>query len=388
MTERSYDVVLLGATGFTGGLTAAHLAARIAGTTVRWAIAGRSVSKLEAVRDRVAALGSEPEVEVVDTGDLPALVGLAERTRVLATTVGPYVEHGEPVVEACIRGGADYCDITGEPAFVDRLIARHDGDARERGVRIVNCCGFDSVPHDLGARFTVAQLPSDEPMTVRAYVRAKGMPSGGTWNSAIRALGAADLRTSIAGPRPRHTDGRRARVEPPRIRRVAELDAWAVPLPTIDPAVVLRSARALEAYGPAFTYGHYAQVRQLATVAGMVGGAGLLVGLAKIPPTRDLLLRLRQPGDGPSEEQRAAAWFEVTFLGEAAGQHVVTRVSGGDPGYGDTAKMLGETALSLALDDDLPETAGVVTTAEAFEGGALQRRLEEQGMRFEVVAPG
>ena len=181
---------------------------------------------------------------------------------------------------------------------------------------------------------------------------------------------------------------RRARGLPLRIQRVDELDAWGVPLPTIDPAVVLRSARALDAYGPDFRYGHYAHVAQATTVAGMVGGAGLLAGLAKIGPTRDLLLRLRQSGEGPSEAQRASGWFQCTFVGEADGQHVTTQVSGGDPGYTETAVMLGETALSLAQDDDLPDVAGVLTTAQAFEGGALQRRLEDQGMRFEVLDRG
>lgn len=381
---RTYDIVLLGATGFTGGLVAEHLARRLAGSGATWAIAGRSRDKLDAVRDRVAALGLEPAVETVDVHDLVGLLHLAEQTRVLATTVGPYAEHGELVVQACIRSGTDYCDITGEPAFVDRIIARYDGDAREQGVRVVPCCGFDSIPHDLGVRFTVEQLPADGPVTVRGFVRAKGLPSGGTWKSAIKAMGEADLR-SISGPRPSSSGDRRARSLPLRVQRVGELDAWGVPLPTIDPAVVLRSARALEAYGPDFRYGHYAHVRQVTTVAGMVGGAGLLMGLARIGPTRELLLKLRQSGEGPSPEQREAGWFQCTFLGEAGDQRVTTRVSGGDPGYTETAVMLGETALSLAQDDDLPDVAGVLTTAQAFEGGALQRRLEDQGMRFEVV---
>lgn len=382
--DRTYDLVLLGATGYTGGLVAEHLARRLAGTTTAWAVAGRNVERLEEVRDHLAALGSEPSVETVDVHDLVGLLRLTEQTRVLATTVGPYAQHGELVVQACIRSGTDYCDITGEPAFVDRVRARYDGDAREQGVRVVNSCGFDSIPPDLGTRFTVDQLPEDQPMTVRGFVRAKGMPSGGTWTTAITALASADMR-SVRGAGPRRSGRRRVRGQPLRIRRVPELDAWGVPLPTIDPSVVLRSARALPAYGPDFTYGHYAHVRQPATVAAMVAGAGLVAGLARLGPTRELLLKARPVGTGPTEAQREAGWFQVTFLGESGGQRVTTRVSGGDPGYTETATMLGETALSLALDDDLPDVAGVVTTAEAFEGGALQARLEDQGIRFEVL---
>ncbi len=387
MSPRAYDLVLLGATGFTGRLVAHHLAARLAGQDVRWAIAGRRVEALDEVRDELAAVGSEPAVEVVDVHDLVGLLALAEQTRVLATTVGPYAEHGELVVQACVRSGTDYLDITGEPAFVDRILARYDGDAREHGVRVVNCCGFDSVPADLGARFTVAQLPDDAPLTVRGLVRAKGQPSGGTWNSALQAM-AGPVGPALRGPRPRRARGRRAVGEPMRVRRVAELDAWAVPLPVIDPAVVLRSARSLPAYGPRFRYGHYARVSHLGTVAGMVGGAGLLAGAARVGPVRRFLAGLRPSGEGPSEEERARSWFEVTFLGEGGGTRVVTRVAGGDPGYDETARMLGEATLSMALDDDLPEVAGVVTPATAFEGGALQRRLEEQGMQFEVVDAG
>lgn len=387
MSPRAYDLVLLGATGFAGRLVAHHLAARLAGQDVRWAIAGRRVEALDEVRDELAAVGSEPAVEVVDVHDLVGLLALAEQTRVLATTVGPYAEHGELVVQACVRSGTDYLDITGELAFVDRILARYDGDAREHGVRVVNCCGFDSVPADLGARFTVAQLPDDAPLTVRGLVRAKGQPSGGTWNSALHAM-AGPVGSALRGPRPRRDRGRRAVGEPLRVRRVTELDAWAVPLPVIDPAVVLRSARSLPAYGPHFRYGHYARVSRLGTVAGMVGGAGLLAGAARVGPVRRFLAGLRPSGEGPSEEERARSWFEVTFLGEGGGTRVVTRVVGGDPGYDETARMLGEATLSMALDDDLPEVAGVVTPATAFEGGALQRRLEEQGMKFEVVDAG
>jgi short subunit dehydrogenase-like uncharacterized protein len=300
---------------------------------------------------------------------------------VLATTVGPYVRYGELVVQACIRAGTHYCDITGEPEFVNLLLDRYDADARQHGVRIVNCCGFDSVPHDLGARFTVALLPDDVPLTVRGFVRAKGAPSGGTWQTLITSMSRANLGT-LRGPRG-SSDGRTARLLPPRLIRADRLGGYGVPLPTIDPAVVLRSARELPVYGPDFRYGHYAHVKQPTTVAGMVVGAGALAGLAKLKPTRELLLKLRSPGDGPAAAQRAAGWFQVTFVGEGGGQRVVTRVAGGDPGYDETAVMLGEAALSLA-NDDLPDRAGVLTPAVAM-GEILQARLQDQGITFSIL---
>jgi short subunit dehydrogenase-like uncharacterized protein len=157
-------------------------------------------------------------------------------------------------------------------------------------------------------------------------------------------------------------------------------------VPTIDPQTVLRSARALERYGPEFTYGHYAVFKRLASVAALAGGAGAGIALAQLPPTRNLLLKIKNPGDGPTPEQRAKAWFNVKFVGEGGGKRVVTEVSGGDPGYGETSKMLAEAALCLAH-DELPKTAGQVTPAVAM-GQALIDRLAAAGIEFRVVEGG
>jgi short subunit dehydrogenase-like uncharacterized protein len=170
----------------------------------------------------------------------------------------------------------------------------------------------------------------------------------------------------------------------PRVHRVRELDAWGVPLPTIDPAIVLRSARELDGYGERFRYGHFAEVGSLPVAAAGIATVGGMAALASVPPTRSLLQRLLPaPGEGPSEERRARSRFRVTFLGGAGAQRVVTRVSGGDPGYDETAKMLGEAALSLAQ-DARGDAAGHVTPAIAF-GEHYQARLEHQGITFEVL---
>jgi short subunit dehydrogenase-like uncharacterized protein len=157
-----------------------------------------------------------------------------------------------------------------------------------------------------------------------------------------------------------------------------------VPFPTIDPQTVLRSARALDRYGPDFTYSHYLVVKQLPKAVGLVGGAGALIALAQVPFTRDLLLRVKDPGDGPTPEQRARAWFKVRMLGEADGRRVVAEVSGGDPGYGETSKMLSESALCLAF-DALPELSGQLTPAVAM-GQPLIDRLVKAGIRFTTVS--
>ncbi|MGH1562340.1 saccharopine dehydrogenase family protein [Mumia sp. DW29H23] len=372
----TYAFALLGATGFTGGLTADYLAAH-APEGASWAIAGRSRAKLDAVVARIAdAGGTIPEVVVADVTDPRSLRALAESTGVLASTVGPYALHGAPVVAACADAGTTYCDLTGEPEFVDRTWLDHHDTAVRTGARLVHACGFDSVPYDLGVLYTVRQLPPDLPITVRGYVRAGAELSGGTYQSALGAF--AGYRSSRATAKERRRregrpEGRRVRGLPERPARGASGDGWALPLPTIDPQIVLRSARALEAYGPDFAYGHYAQFRHLPTAVATTLGLGALVVGAQVPPVRRALMGAKGSGEGPSEERRARSWFRVRFEAEAGGTRLVTEAAGGDPGYTETARMLGETMMALAY-DDVPEVAGQVTTAVAA-GDALLARL-------------
>ncbi|MBO4210237.1 saccharopine dehydrogenase family protein [Micromonospora echinofusca] len=388
VAERSYDVVLFGATGFTGALTAEYLA-RHAPASLRWALAGRNPDKLAALRDRLAAIDpacADLPLLTADTTDAGSLRRVAESARVVATTVGPFVSYGEPLVAACAGAGTDYLDITGEPEFVDLMYLRYQETAVASGARLVHACGFDSVPHDLGVWYTVRHLPADAPISVDGFVRAGGRFSAGTYHSALTALSRARQTQVAARARraaePRPVD-RRVRAVPGRLARRADLGRWVVPLPTIDPQVVRRSAAALPEYGPDFRYRHFLAVKRLPTVlAGAVGLAGL-TALVRVPPTRRWLFGRLSSGQGPSAAQRAASWFRVRFVGTAAGRRVVTEVSGGDPGYDETAKMLAESAICLAL-DDLPVTSGQVTPAVAM-GGALVDRLSRAGITFRVL---
>jgi short subunit dehydrogenase-like uncharacterized protein len=386
--SRRFELVLFGATGFTGGLTADYLAAH-APAEMRWALVGRNRSKLEVVAARLAAAAPEapvPEIVEADAGDPAAMHEVAESTRVVVTTVGPYVLYGGPLVAACAAAGTDYVDLTGEPEFVDRTWIDHHEEAKRSGARIVHCCGFDSIPHDLGAYFTVKQLPEGMPLTVNGYVRSNASFSGGTFHSAINAFGRARQTLSAAKERrqaEQRPSGRAIHSASSRVHRMPELGGWSVPLPTIDGPVVLRSAAALDRYGPEFTYGHNLLAKRLTSVGALGAGVGTGFALAQLPPTRKLLLKMKAPGEGPSEAKREQSWFKVTFVGEGGGKRVVTEVKGGDPGYSETSKMLAESGLCLAF-DDLPPTAGQVTTAEAM-GDALLERLQKAGIGFEVV---
>ncbi|MER6461291.1 saccharopine dehydrogenase NADP-binding domain-containing protein [Streptomyces sp. NPDC001228] len=384
MTDRPYDIVLFGATGFVGELTAGYLAAH-APQGLRWAIAARDEHRLESLRERLPA-GTDVGLLRADVAEPATVRALAEQARVVATTVGPYGRYGKDLVAACADTGADYLDLCGEPEFVDLTYVRHDARARETGARLVHACGFDSVPHDLGAYFTVRELPEGVPLTVDGFVTADATFSGGTFASVLDQF--ARPRQMIAAARDR------ARYEPRLMHRRAsapagaprfagEIGAWALPLPTIDAQIVRRSARALERYGPDFRYRHYAAVRRLPMALGGITAVGAVAAAAQLPPARRWLSDRLRPGQGPSEEKRARSWFRVRFVGEGGGRRVYTEVSGGDPGYGETAKMFAEAALSLAF-DDLPATAGQVTTAQAM-GDALIERLRGAGIGFRVA---
>jgi short subunit dehydrogenase-like uncharacterized protein len=385
VAERSYDIVVFGATGFTGALTAEYLA-RNAPSETRWALAGRNMEKLQQVRTRLGPGAADVSLLSADVTDVGSLRELAEATRVVITTVGPYIRYGEALVAACAAAGTDYVDLTGEPEFVDRMWLGYHEQAVASGARIVHSCGFDSIPYDLGVQFTVEQLPEGVPISVDGFMRTNAAISGGTYQSTIEILSRLRSGAKVARER-RRREGRQGDRQvadiPGKPHRNELAGGWVAPFPTIDPVTVKRSARALERYGPKFTYSHYAVVGPLPMLVGLGAAAGVAVGLAQIKPTRDLLLKLKSSGDGPSEEKRAKSWFRVRFEARAAGQQIRTQVSGGDPGYTETSKMLAESALCLAH-DDLPTLSGQLTPAVAM-GDALRRRLVAAGIKFEVL---
>lgn len=390
--ERPYDVVLFGATGFAGGLTADYLVEHLP-ELGRMALAGRNRDKLEVVRDRLTAIN--PDVTEIgllhaDSTDPTSLREVARSAKVLITTVGPYLEYGAELVAACAAEGTDYVDLTGEPEFVDRMFVENDATARKTGARIVHACGFDSIPHDLGALFTAKLLPGNVPIEMRGILRSNASLSGGTLHSALKQFSRLRPLKEASSQRyeieTRPTD-RRAKLKTERPRRDPVTDNWLIPLPTIDGQIVKRSARtapSIEDFGPDFSYSHNAGAKKFLTVPASILGLPLLVGAAQVPPVRRAIANRIAAGDGPSQERRDKSWFTVDFVATAADKTVHTRVSGGDPGYTETAKMLAESALCLAFDDN-PELAGQLTTATAM-GQNLIERLTAAGLTFEVLS--
>ncbi len=386
--SRDLDLILFGATGFTGGLTAEYLAEN-GPTGLRWALAGRSLDKLEKVRAQLETIkpGSiDLELIVVDASDEAALATAVARAKVVATTVGPYLALGGPLVAACAAAGTDYVDLTGEPEFVDQTWLDHHETAVASGARIVHACGFDSIPHDLGAYFTVQQLKAAGPVVMRGVVRGDGTFSGGTFHSAMGAMSRAKQMAATAKKRRQaeaRPEGRSSRAVAGKPGRDKLLGYWLLPLPTLDPQVVARSGAALASYGPDFRYSHFAGTKTLRYAVGGAVGVSMMGVAAQVKPARNFLLGKVKQGEGPDAAKRAKSSFSVDFVAEADGRTLHTRVSGGDPGYGETAKMLAESALCLAFDDN-PTTAGSVTTAQAM-GANLMARLRAAGMKFDVV---
>ena len=404
MSNRKYDVVVYGATSFVGQILCRYLVRRH-GTDgdLRWAIAGRSASKLDEV---ARTTGADVARIVADAADRAALDELAASTQVVASTVGPYALYGSELVAAVVEAGGDYCDLTGEVQWMRRMIDAHQKRAEETGARIVHTCGFDSIPSDLGTWFTQQRAIEEfgEPcVEVRMSVKgAKGGVSGGTAASGMQMFEemAADpeLRKLVGDPYVlAPVDLRQGPKQPGlgRPTRDARFESWVAPFvmaPT-NSAVVLRSHALLgQPWGRDFTYGE-----TMMTGDGLVGGvaawgmtAGLaaFTGAASFGPTRKLLGKvIPKPGEGPSEAKQQAGYFDLRFVGRTAdGREIRTKVTGdADPGYGSTAKMLGESAVAFLDLDPATVGGGFWTPASAF-GDALIERLEAHaGVRFDVI---
>ena len=396
---REFDVVLFGATGFVGRLTAARLA-RHAPPQTRIALAGRSTERLQRAQSE---FGVEWPVLAADASDRQALDAMVGRTKVVASTVGPYAQYGMPLVEACAGAGTHYCDITGEVLFMRDSIERADAPAKSTGARIVHACGFDSIPSDLGTWLLhqAAGEPLDRVTLVVESMR--GGFSGGTIASLEAQLDQVRsdraIRNVVFDPYTLSPDranepdlGKQSDFHGPQ--HDPELGGWVVPfmMASVNTRVVRRTNALLGyAYGESLRYREVLATgdgfKGQAAAFGMATGMSLfMLGLA-LPPTRWVLDRvLPSPGEGPSEEARRKGSFRISLHGQTtSGRKVVARVRAtGDPGYEATAVMLSESALALALDADaLPQRAGVLTPVTAM-GAVLRDRLVAAGHTYEV----
>ncbi|MBP6748228.1 MAG: saccharopine dehydrogenase NADP-binding domain-containing protein [Xanthomonadaceae bacterium] len=404
--DKSFDIIVFGATGFTGRLVAEYLNKTYGvGGAVRWAMAGRSAAKLAEVRDALGISADLPLL-VADANDATALADLVAKTHVVLTTVGPYQRFGEPLIRACAAAGTDYVDLCGEPAWMAKMIPELQPIAQASGARIVFSCGFDSIPFDLGVLFAQqeAQTRFGAPL-VRVHGRVKtlkGTFSGGTVASMLATMEAIGHDPSI----------KRALIDPfsltpgfkgPRQPNdhVAEYDAlaksWTAPfvMAPINTKNVHRSHFLLgHPWGADFVYSER-------TLTGdgdagekrakkMLRQSKFQNAMLAFGPTRALLKKFALPklGEGPNAEQREKGRHESLFFGETADGRALTASVFGDrdPGYGSTCKMISEAALCLAHDIDRTRTPGGVWTPAAAMGMTLVERLQAKaGLTFKIL---
>jgi short subunit dehydrogenase-like uncharacterized protein len=410
-SPRELEVVVWGASGFTGKLTAEYLLSRYGVTgKLRWAIAGRNAAKLEAVRKDLSRETG------IDAHALPILVGdgedasfldsLTRRTHVVCTTVGPYAKYGSRLVAACAANGADYCDLTGEVHWMQRMIEAHQEAAAASGARIVFTCGFDCIPADLGAFFMQREMRARHGVACsRIQFRVAGFSggaSGGTIASMLHMLEEAErdpaVMTAMTEPYALNPKGERTGPDAPE-RTMPRWDPdfrqWTAPfmMAGIDTKVVRRSNALLGyAYGKGFRYDEAMLMgaSPLGFAKACVTSTGTLamMGAMAIGPLRRAVSgRLPQPGEGPSKARREAGYFDIRLRGEHpsdAAKSLRGRIRGDrDPGYGSTSKMLGESAVCLAQ-DQLPATGGCWTPASAMGDALLARLGANAGVTFEI----
>jgi len=410
--SREFDVVVFGATGFAGELTARYLAEHAPPGT-RVALAGRSEAKLEQTRAQLPAAAKDWPLLVADSDSPASLDAMAARTRVVATTVGPYLKYGEALISAVANAGTDYVDLTGEVPFVRWTIDKYDEVAASTGARIVHACGYDSIPSDLGVHELYRQIKADAAGTLgdttTVVDKFRGGVSGGTvdtmrvvtelardkeqrrllMNPHALSSGPGDLPRPERGSEPSDNPlGKASDVDPSLRGSIAPFV-----MGSYNTRIVRRSHYLMDkAYGPGFRYAEAMRVGKnpitsRIVAAGVAAGIGALFAGLSMKPTRAVLDRfLPKPGEGPSEEARNNGFFKhKVFTTTSTGARYVGRVEAqGDPGYKATAMMLGEAALTLALDrDKLPNRHGILTPASAM-GDALTDRLRAAGMTIEA----
>lgn len=410
-----FNIILFGATSFVGQILTRYFVEHVVPTSpeLRWAIAARSAEKLAELKREIGEAAADIPVLIVDAHNAEQLNAMCQATDVVVSTVGPYAFYGEPLVKACVENGTDYCDLTGETQWIRRMIDAYESQAQASGARIVHCCGFDSVPSDMGVKVlqqhAMAKFGTPVSSIEMGVKTLKGGASGGTIASLINVLEEAKanpaLRKQLANPYllcpSNHSF--KARQHAVKGSEFSELhQSWWAPfvMAAINERIVHRSNACLDnAYGVDFTYtegmlmgkGGKGKRRSLKTAFGL----GVFMVAVSIAPLRKLLQKfvLPKPGEGPTPKEQLAGRFDMRFVGRHRnGQTVSVKVTGDrDPGYGSTAKMLGQAALCLAFDHRNEQSktgrlGGFWTPASMFDERYIERLRNEAGVVVEVMA--
>ena len=385
MPTREFDIIIYGASGFTGRLVAEYLQAEYAGTGLKWAMAGRNVEKLQTVAGEMKIDGNVAILSA-NSDDPESLAAIAARTKAIITTVGPYQLYGEPLLKACVEAGTDYVDLCGEPAWMKDMIDRYDDAAKKSGARIVLSCGFDSIPFDLGVyHLQKHAIENHDGACSRVRCRVRGMKgtfSGGTAASFMETMKRAQVQPEILGwlKDPFSLSPEAGADQPPihKPMEEADLGSWATPfiMASINTKNIHRSNALL-----GYKYGRDFQYGEMVLTGPGEKGEHLAKGMAKSNAFGD---NPPKPGEGPSKEERETGSYDVMFVGDAPnGTRLITSVKGDkDPGYGSTSKMIAEAALTLV--QDVQGKGGVMTPAPAMAEALIKRLETRAGLTFAI----
>ena len=390
--EKKYEIIVYGATGFTGQICCKYL--RDNYIDLVWAIAGRNGDKLEQIKSDFSL---NCDVVVADGGDIDSLRSLASQTKVVLSTAGPFARYGSLLVQACVENGAHYTDITGENHWVRGLIDKHHAEAASKGIRIIPSCGYDSIPSDIGALFTISQF--DKPVSrVDVYHQAQGGASGGTIETIFTMDGLSKEMRDPFVLNPGETVSEEQREKSKDgfiIKQVDGIEGWSGigMMAVANTRVVRRSAALMEqnqkSYGTNFTFGEHG-LFSTKGMARLASYGSIFAFIVIATPLKKLVRRfLLKPGQGPSQETQDQGWFRATFVAysEDNERKICSMFGSGDPGYKSTGKMVCESALALARSDNLPggnEYGGVLTSAVGL-GNVLIERLKSAEIEFKVI---
>ena len=371
MVEKEYDLIIHGATGFTGQLICDYLYKHNDSKAIKWAISGRNTSKLEPISKKYNV-----DLFQVDSFENKALDLITSKSKVIISVVGPYAIYGKQLIESCVNNNCHYLDITGESSFVQYVKNKYSKKAIETNTILISCCGFESIPPDIGTYYSIKQL-NEENIDIKCYMKTKGQISGGTWASFLNISSGGRIKKKIQNRQPKKQDTKNK-----ILFYNKELKKWALIFPDIDQYIIRRSSKLIDGYGENVRFVKYMLFKSLFKVAALLVPLFFILFLAKFKFSKKWLESFIPSGTGPSEEARAKHWFEYTLIGKTEKQKIITTVKGGDPGYGETSKFVTEMGLALILNkDELNHKKGVLTPA-ACAGDVILRRLQKSGIDF------
>ena len=372
MKNRKYDIIVFGASGFTGKLVSEYLFKSKDSKNISWAIAGRDEHKLKKIADNYNI-----DYILADSFDLDSLNHICSLSKLVLSTVGPYMIYGENLVYACIENSTHYLDLTGEPQFVTNMYKKYRYKAIKNKSIVIHCCGFESIPADMGVNEILKQF-NDDNVDLTFYLKTKGSISGGTWASFLNSISKPE---SLAMKRMK--SAMKKATPKQKIFYSQRFNKWALTFPVIDKYIVYKSINSLNKFkNVRFT--QYVIQKSFFKMLILIKSIFLISIISKIDLARNYLLSLLPSGKGPSLEKRNSSWFDITIVGKSKIKTVTTVIKGGDPGYGETSKFIAETALSIILNfNELLVDRGILTPMECA-GDILTDRLKKSGIVVET----